>query len=389
MNHIVSGIFAGNAVIGKVSEYTSWSAVYYYDHIIKQALIVNGHNPDLVATITGFGPSGVALCSLPLVDHITFTGSPSIGKKVMETASHYLKPVILELGGKDPMILMDDITNLDSVIPWVLRGCYQNCGQNCVGTERVLVYEAIYNNFITKIVPRVKELRQGIPVIMTNQPNDVDCGSMVTMAQIYLIQELIDDAVQNGAKVLCGGQKKKDDDVSGQFYPPTVIVDVTPSMRIYQEEVFGPVMTIIKVPNNNDDIAIQMINQSKFGLSSSVYCQDQQRGLRLGRSIKSGMCCINDFGSNYLIQTLPFGGINESGFGRFSGIEGLRALCVQRSILTDRFPTLIKTSIPKPIDYPVNPQKGIPFIESLIQLFYSESIIDKCKGIIGLIKNGV
>jgi acyl-CoA reductase-like NAD-dependent aldehyde dehydrogenase len=387
MNHIISGIFAGNAVIGKVSEYTSWSAINYYDNIVKQALIVNGHNPDLVATITGFGPSGSLLCSHPLVNKIIFTGSPAIGKKVMETASKFLKPVILELGGKDAMVLMDDI-KLNSVIPWVLRGCYQNCGQNCVGVERVLVYESIYDSFITSIVPRVQQIRQGIPVSNNLDVNDIDCGSMVTLAQINLIEELIDDAVQHGAKILIGGKKPTTTTGCGQFYPPTVLIDVTTTMRIYQEEVFGPVMTIIKVPKDNDDIAIQMINNSNFGLGFSVYSNNQQRAINLGRQIQSGMCVVNDFGSNYLIQTLPFGGVKESGFGRFAGIEGLRALCVQRSILIDRFSSIIRTSIPPVIDYPINKQKGLPFVVSLTKFFYSERLIEKVKGIIGLIKFG-
>lgn len=391
MNHIISGIFAGNAVVGKVSEYTSWSAVNYYDHIVKQALISNGHNPDLVATITGFADAGSALCSDPLVDKIIFTGSPAIGKRVMETASKYLKPVVLELGGKDAMVLMDDITSLKDVVPWVLRGCYQNCGQNCVGVERVFVYEKIYDEFLGLVLPKVENMRQGIPTTCDSgiSSTDVDCGSMVTSAQITLIQELIDDAVTQGAKVLCGGSPVSfDKSKGGQFYPPTIVVNVTPAMRIFQEEVFGPVMTVIKVPNNDDMIALRMINNSNFGLSSSVFCRSQNRGLALGRQIRSGMCCINDFGSNYLIQSLPFGGVKESGFGRFAGIEGLRALCLERSILIDRFPSLIRTSIPPPIDYPIDKNKGLPFVTSLVQLFYSESLIEKVKGILGLIKYG-
>ena len=384
MNHIISGIFAGNAVVGKVSEHTSWSA-QYFTRIVQHALQVHGHDPNLCQTITGFGDTGAALVADPLVDKIIFTGSPSIGKKVMEAASHHLKPVILELGGKDAMVIMDDCT-LSEVLPWVMRGCFQNCGQNCVGIERVLVYEKLYEPFLAAVKPMVEGLRQGVPLATcAANTTDIDCGSMVMKEQLDIIQTLVDDAVKKGAKVLCGGQKPKS---AGQFYPPTIVANVTPDMRIYQEELFGPVMTVVKVPNNDDAKCIQLVNDSPFGLGSSVYCGNQARGLAVGRQIRSGMCCINDFGSNYLVQALPFGGVKESGFGRFAGPEGLRALCLERAILTDRFPG-VKTTIPPPLQYPIDKVKGFGFAESLVQLIYQESLVEKMKAIFGLIKFGV
>jgi acyl-CoA reductase-like NAD-dependent aldehyde dehydrogenase len=386
MNHIISGIFAGNAVVGKVSEHTSWSAVTYYSQMVQAALIEHGHNPDLVQTITGFGPAGAALVTNPYVDKIIFTGSPEIGKKVMAAAAQTLTPVVLELGGKDAMVITEDV-QIANVVPWVMRGCYQNGGQNCVGVERVLVYESMYQPFIDAIVPKVKALRQGIPLQTCGADGNVDCGSMVMDAQLQHVQTLIDDAVQCGAQVLVGG-KRNAACSTGQFYEPTVIMDVTPRMRIFHEEVFGPVMTIIKVPDDDDATCVGLINDSTFGLSSSVFCNNQNRALRIGQQIRSGMCCTNDFGSNYLIQSLPFGGVRDSGFGRFAGIEGLRALCLERSIVTDRFPNFIRTSIPAAIDYPIDPKKGIPFAHSLIQLFYNESWMEKIYAIIGLIKYG-
>lgn len=383
MNHIISGIFAGNAVVGKVSEHTSWSS-QYFTRIVRAALEAHGHNPDLCQTITGFGDAGAALVSNPLVDKVIFTGSPGIGRKVMETASHTLKPVILELGGKDALVVMDDC-KIPDVVPWVMRGCFQNCGQNCVGIERVLVYESVYQEFVDAVSSKVRNLRQGIPLETCGSDANIDCGSMVMDAQLDLIQELVDDAVSKGAKVLVGG--KRSSSMEGQFYEPTMIIDVTPDMRIFQEELFGPVMTVVKVPNNDDAKCLETVNNSNFGLGSSVYGGNQARALKLGRQIRSGMLCINDFGSNYLVQALPFGGVKESGFGRFAGIEGLRALCLERSILIDRIPG-VKTTIPPVIDYPINKDKGFPFAESLIQLFYNESLLGKIKGIIGLIKYG-
>jgi len=396
MNHIISGIFAGNAVVGKVSEHTSWSS-QYFGRIVQTALKVNGHDPNLVQTIVGGAEAGNALVSEPLVNKIIFTGSPNIGRKVMKTASDHLKPVILELGGKDPMVLMDGIkpeTIETEIIPWVLRGCYQNCGQNCVGVERVFVYEKIYDEFIKKIVPKVKALRQGIPLETYNSDANVDCGSMVMEAQLTHVQTLIDDAVQKGAKLHCGGTRNVSVQAGsssiGQYYHPTVLSDVTPEMKIFHTEVFGPVMTIIKVPGNDDDECVRLVNHSEFGLGSSVYnTSNANRALQVGERFETGMLTVNDFASNYLVQSLPFGGCKDSGFGRFAGIEGLRSLCIERSIVIDKFPTLVKTSIPPPINYPIQKEKGLPFGTSLIQLFYNESWISKIvSGIVGLIKHG-
>lgn len=393
MNHVISALFAGNAIVCKASEHTSWSVVAYYEKIVQQALMIHGHDPNLCGTVTGMGPAGAALVTHALVDKVIFTGSPGIGRLVMQAASDSVKPVILELGGKDAMVLMNDIC-IKQIIPWVLRGCFQNAGQNCVGVERVLVYESIHDDFIAAIQDKVKNLRQGCPVNNKDVITDTDCGAMVTGAQCELIQSLIDDAVQKGAKIVVGGKRggaSNDDSTStGFFFQPTILTGVTTSMRIFREEVFGPVMTVIKVPNDDDDECLRLVNDCPFGLSSSVFCGNPQRGLALGRQFRTGMLCINDFGSNYLVQSLPFGGVGESGFGRFAGPEGLQALCLERSILVDRFPnwTGIKTTIPPPINYPIDKNKGLPFCDALIQLFYNESWLGKIKGIVGLIKNG-
>jgi acyl-CoA reductase-like NAD-dependent aldehyde dehydrogenase len=389
MNHIISGLFAGNAVVGKVSEHTSWSVVAYYEHIVKRALEVNGHSPDLVQTVTGFAEAGQALVTDPAVDKVIFTGSTPIGKLVMKAAAgEHLKPVILELGGKDAMVIRHDC-KVGTVLPFAMRGCFQNSGQNCVGVERVFVYESLHDEFLKAAVPKVKALRQGNPLeddgsgCAAAAAADVDCGSTVMPEQLDIIQELVDDAVQKGAKLLCGGRRS----TKGQFFAPTVLAAVTPDMRIYQEEVFGPVMTVIKVPNDDDDTAVRMVNNSRFGLGSSVFSGDQAAGLAVARQIRSGMVCVNDFASHYLVQSLPFGGVKESGFGRFAGIEGLRALCLERAVLVDRIPG-VKTSIPPCLDYPIDKNKGPPFTESLMHLFYNESWWAKLKAIFGLIKNG-
>lgn len=301
INHIISGIFAGNAVVGKVSEHTSWSS-NYFDRIVHQALKEHGHDPNLVQTVTGTGEAGAALVAEPLVDKIIFTGSPAIGKKVMEGASKYLKPVILELGGKDPMVFMEDV-DLKSCVPWVMRGCFQNCGQNCVGVERVFVYEGIYDEFVKQAEAKVKAMRQGVPLETCGADANVDCGAMVMDEQMDLIQALVDDAVAKGAKLHCGGKRNTSDGCKGgQFYEPTMLSNVTPLMRIFQEELFGPVMTVIKVADNNDEECVKMVNSVSFGLGSSVYGGDSERALKVGKQLKTGMLTVNDFGMLFVLH---------------------------------------------------------------------------------------
>jgi acyl-CoA reductase-like NAD-dependent aldehyde dehydrogenase len=219
INHVISGLMAGNAVVGKVSEHASWSADYF-GRILQKALEVNGHNPNLVATVTGMAEAGVVLCTSPLVDKIIFTGSTPIGRKVMESAAKNLTPLVLELGGKDVMVLRHDV-KLANVLPFVMRGCYQNSGQNCVGVERVLVYESIYDDFLKQIVPKVKALRQGNPLPSCGADGKVDCGSMIMPAQLQIVRALVDDAVKKGATLHCGG--KINPNLNGQFFEPTVL----------------------------------------------------------------------------------------------------------------------------------------------------------------------
>mmetsp|Transcript_17620 Transcript_17620/g.42888 ORF Transcript_17620/g.42888 Transcript_17620/m.42888 type:complete len:650 (-) Transcript_17620:155-2104(-) len=383
INHVISGLMAGNAVVGKVSEHASWSADYF-GRIIREALVVNGHNPDLVATVTGMAEAGVALCTSPLVDKIIFTGSTPIGKAVMSSAADNLTPLVLELGGKDVMVLRHDV-KVSKIVPFVMRGCFQNSGQNCVGVERVLVYESILDEFVSNVVPKVKALRQGNPLASCGADGMVDCGSMIMPRQLEIVQSLVDDAVKKGATLHCGG--KINQSLNGQFFEPTVLSGVTPEMDIFNQEVFGPVMTIVTVPNDDDEECVRLVNNCAFGLGSSIFSGNDAKALAIGRQFHTGMLTVNDYASNYLIQSLPFGGVKESGFGRFAGIEGLRALCLERSIVVDKTP-LIQTSIPTPINYPIDMVKGYPFVESLVQLFYNESIIGKIKGIIGLVKNG-
>jgi acyl-CoA reductase-like NAD-dependent aldehyde dehydrogenase len=197
-------------------------------------------SPDLVQVITGFGEAGAALVSSG-VDKIIFTGSTKVGKLVMQGASkHHLTPCVLELGGKDPFIILED-ADVNSVFKLLMRGVFQNCGQNCIGVERVYVHANRYDEVVEKAVEKVSQLRQGIPLSDTT----CDLGATTMPDQLKIIESLVNDAVEKGAKIAIGG-KRNTKLGPGLFYEPTVLLNVTHKMKIAKEEVFGPVMVIMK-----------------------------------------------------------------------------------------------------------------------------------------------
>jgi len=351
---MISALFAGNAFVGKVSEYSSYYTKYY-ESIVREGLKQLGQSPDLVTFVTGFAETGEALVSS--ADKITFIGSPGVGKLVMKKASETLTPVVLELGGKDPAVILDD-ADLDQVIPIVMRGTYQNCGQNCVGLERILVQQGIHDKLVNILVEKVKKLSQG----PASCPPVKDLGAM-TMGPLSVqkIQKLVDESVAAGAKVLVGGKA-----TSENFFPPTVIVNVTPKTPIAVEEVFGPILVVMKF--KTDEEAIQLVNDCPYGLGSSVFSADVARAQKIADRLKTGMVNINDFGINYLCQSLPFGGVKISGFDRFAGREGLRGNCVVRASTTDRIPG-VKTLIPPVLQYPIQ-DNAFTFMENLVKVMY-------------------
>lgn len=374
---IISALFAGNALVIKVSEHASWSSGYYAS-IVHAALQQLGHDPALLQIVTGFGMTGAALVNAG-VDKLTFIGSPGVGKLVMRQAADTLTPVVLELGGKDAAVVCDDC-DFDQVVNLAMRGTFQNCGQNCIGLERLVVQAPIYDRFVQTIERKVKSLTQGPPM-----QGSFDTGAM-TMGppQMTNIQRLVDDAVAKGARLLAGGKPNPDYE-NGPFFLPTLLVDVTRDMDIARTEVFGPVMTIIK--SADDDDAIAIVNSCEYGLGSSVFSKNYQRGERIARALRTGMTNVNDFGVNYLCQGLPFGGVNISGFDRFAGVEGLRGCCLMRAVTTDRVPG-VRTNIPPPLQYPVK-ESGFQFCAALVKLFYGDGLVTRIKAAASLAMIGI
>mmetsp|Transcript_35117 Transcript_35117/g.108797 ORF Transcript_35117/g.108797 Transcript_35117/m.108797 type:complete len:598 (-) Transcript_35117:64-1857(-) len=381
-NPVSAALMAGDGIVVKVSEYASWSAANYYGAALKACLKAAGAPEDLVQIVHGYGPTGAALVGGG-VDKVIFVGSPGIGAKVMEHASKTLTPVVLELGGKDPFVVCDDVGegDLDRIAQIALRGVFQSMGQNCAGPERFFVGAKVYDGFLK----RIKAVADQLVVGASNDDPAVDCGAVV-MGGLSRdrLQSLVDDAVARGATILSQGKTAPSKLEGTSFFPPTVLYNVPMTARLATEEIFGPIMCIF-VPTTSDDDAVAKANACGFGLSSCAFAASTARAAAVATRLKAGMSSVNDLeGTTYLSQSLPFGGVGESGFDKFAGPEGLRGLCLARSCCADRV-GLLRTSIPGPIQYP-SKGKGHVFAMGLVELFYGNGLLGKIAGIFKLIK---
>ncbi|RKP23071.1 aldehyde dehydrogenase [Syncephalis pseudoplumigaleata] len=383
-NPIISAIFAGNGIVVKTSEHVAWSLPYWRD-IIQHCLRAHGHDPELVQLVCGFAETGEAVIRSG-VDKVTFIGqvlSPAVGRLVMRTASDALVPCVLELGGKDCAIIRAD-ANVQQALQLLLRGVYQNCGQNCIGIERIIVHRAIYSKFVDMMLEQVDKLRVGAP--LDEGGDDVDCGAMTMGVEHSPVPAMISEAVEQGARLLAGGTRHQSAAYPhGQYMAPTLLVDVTAEMRVAREELFAPVMLLM--PCESDEDALRIANASPYGLGSSIFTRDIAQGHRMARQLRVGMCNINDFAVNYLCQSLPFGGVGESGFDRFGGVEGLRGNCLVRAMTVDRAPGLVQTSIPAILQYPTRGAvKSAAFCMHLIRMIYATSWLAKVAAALSLAK---
>lgn len=361
---VVPALFAGNAVVAKTSEWTAYSTTYFAE-IFQTVLTARGHSRDLVQVITGAGETGAALVTSG-VDKVFFTGSPENGRRVMAAAAETLTPVVLELGGKDAMIICEDAA-LDQAVATAMVGVFTACGQMCVAAERLYVFDGIHDAFVERVVEKVSALRQGPPM-----QGHYDVGAMTMPRQLDIIQGLVDDAVRKGARLRCGGRRNPH--FSGQFYEPTVLTNVDHTMAITQKEVFGPVMAILRV--HSDEEAIRLANDCPYGLGSSVFTRDMRRADRYARALSAGMTVVNDYGISYMASALPFGGVRISGFGRINGREGLRACCNEKAVITDRLPL-------HPA-YPIYPTKpaSTEVLYGLVDLLYGQGLRQRAAALV-------
>jgi acyl-CoA reductase-like NAD-dependent aldehyde dehydrogenase len=263
---------------------------------------------------------------------VMFTGSTRTGKKIMQKAAETLKPVSLELGGKDPMLVLAD-ADVERAANAAVHYSMQNSGQTCISVERVYVEAPIYDDFVARVTEKVRGLRQGVP----GPAGSTDVGAITFPPQMDIIERHVEDAVAKGAKVLVGGHGRRE---GGQFYEPTVLVDVDHTMDCMREETFGPTLPIMKVADTDE--AIRLANDSPYGLAASVWTGDAGRGEEVARRIESGVVTVNDAQLNYLATELPMGGWKTSGLGYRHGPGGIRKYCRQQSILVTRFAPMKK-----------------------------------------------
>ena len=315
----IPALAAGNAVVLKPSQITPLTSL-----LLAEGVRECGLPHDAIQVVIGGGDA--AQLMIDEVDFVMFTGSTATGKKVMARAAETLTPVGLELGGKDPMIVLAD-ADLERAANAATYYAMQNGGQTCVSVERVYVEAPIYDRFVDAVTERVKALRQGPP----DGPASVEVGAMTFAPQLDLVREHVEQARQAGARITAGGNVREG---SGRFFEPTVLVDVDHSMAAMTEETFGPTLPIMKVADADE--AVRLANDSPYGLGSSVWTKDRARGEEIARRIESGYACVNDANVNYFAYELPMGGWKDSGLGVRHGAAGIRKYTRQQAILVTR-----------------------------------------------------
>jgi succinate-semialdehyde dehydrogenase/glutarate-semialdehyde dehydrogenase len=322
LDEVVMAVLAGNTVVLKPSELTPLTALKIKD-VFNRAGIADG----VLQVVTGDGSTGAALVGAG-VDKIMFTGSVATGKRVAEAAAKYLTPVVLELGGKDPMIVLDDasIPNAARAAVW---GAFANSGQACSSVERCYIHESIAERFISEVVSETKRLRQSAVV-----DDACDIGSMTSERQLLQVQRHVDEAIDKGAKALTGGDRRAD--TTAPFFAPTVLINVNHEMDVMRDETFGPVLPIMTF--KTDEEAVRLANDSIYGLTASVWTGQISRGRQVAERIEAGTVMVNEVLYTHGIASTPWGGVKQSGLGRTHGRAGLLELVSARHIHVNRLP---------------------------------------------------
>ncbi|HSE09260.1 MAG TPA: aldehyde dehydrogenase family protein [Nocardioidaceae bacterium] len=323
MGSIVYALAAGNAVVFKPSEYTPGVGVWLAESLAE---VVPDHA--LLQTVVGYAETGEALCRAG-IDKLAFTGSTTTGKKVMAACAENLTPVLIEAGGKDAL-LVDEDADLAAAADAAIWGAFSNAGQTCAGVERVYVHERVYDAFLDELTKQAAGIHAGAHA-------GAHFGPMTMPSQLEVVRRHVDDALSRGARALVGGA----DSVGDRFVQPVVLTDVPHDSVAITEETFGPTMTVNKV--RDMDEAVALANSTSYGLGSTVF--SRTRGPELARRIRSGMTAINSVISFAGIPALPFGGVGASGFGRIHGAEGLKEFTYAKAVARQRMrPPMVLTS---------------------------------------------
>lgn len=364
LGQIVMALMAGNCVVHKPSEYTPYVGLK-----IQEIFTEAGLPAGVLTTATGDGTTGEALVRSG-VKKIIFTGSVKTGKRIMAAASESLTPVVLELGGKDPMIVLED-ADLEGAARGAVWGAFFNSGQVCASVERLYVAAPIAEKFTGLVVEKTKKLRQGI-----DRADSVEVGSMTNQRQLEIVERHVEDARRRGAKILTGGARKEGE--KGYFFEPTVLTGVDHTFPVVKEETFGPVLPIMTFGTENE--AVALANDSSYGLTASIWTGDTERGKRLASRLEYGSVMINDNLLTHALPQTPWGGFKESGFGRTHGKYGLLEMVEIRHVHVN------KSSIPNGWWYRYSPNKYTAFLSAL-DLLYGRGILGRAKAFLKVLGN--
>lgn len=318
-NKLAPALAAGNCVVVKPSEQASCTTLEFAK-LIEEA----GFPPGVVNVVTGDARVGKSLLNSGRVDHVTFTGSPGVGREISAAAGRLLVPVTMELGGKSPNIIFDDADIMKATVG-ALAGIFGGTGQSCIAGSRLLVQRKVYQEVSEVLVARARMIRMGNPVDPTTE-----MGTAANQPQFERIVNSIEGAIKDGANLLTGGKAAQGQELGkGYFIDPTIFGDVRNSMTIAQEEIFGPVLSII--PFDTEEEAIAIGNDTKYGLAAGIWTNDVSRALRVSREIHAGMVWVNTYRA--AAAQAPFGGVKDSGFGRERGEEALNPFTTTKNVM--------------------------------------------------------
>lgn len=323
MGDVAAALVAGNAVVVKPSEVAPLSMAK-----AKEIFDATGLPEDLLCVVHGTAETGQALIESG-IQKLVFTGGVETGRKVAAACGANLVPCVMELGGKAPLVACAD-ADVERTARAIVFGAFFNSGQACISVERVYAHHAIHDALVARVRELTSELRMGDPSTGT-----VDVSAIVFPKQIDVAERLVKDAIDKGAELVIGGRRKEG---PGQFFEPTVLAKCDHGMAVMKEEIFGPLVPIMKV--STEDEAVRLANDSHLGLSAYVFTKDRAKGRRLAERIVAGSVVVNDVIVNYGVAEAPFGGTKQSGFGKVHGDDALRGMCDQKHVLSTRVPEL-------------------------------------------------